>query len=108
MRKARDTTNGQRVAMKRAEVFSDPHDPNDQGVPVGYQTCGRLNLTVRQVTVLREGALLRRLNHPNIVQVDATSLRSYLFLIHVCQLHEIFMHDNHCYFVFELCSCNLR
>ena len=71
-----DTKTNHKVAIKQAILTLDPADPNDQGVPVA---------------VLREGAVLCKLSHPNVVKM----LR-------------IFSHDGTYNFVFELLHCNLR
>ena len=57
-------------------MTSDPTEPNDQGVPV---------------VVLREGSVLCKLSHPNVVK-----------------MLDIYVHDGQYNFVFELCNCNLR
>jgi len=73
---ARDKTTGNMVAVKRLDHATESSEGNDQGVPV---------------QVLREGALLQRLRHPNIVSMN-----------------EIYVKDGVFHFVMELCSCNLR
>ena len=73
---AQDRNTGERVAIKKSDLLSEADDPNDQGVPV---------------VVLREGAVLRRLQHPNVLR-----------------LFDIYLHLGHHNFVFELCDCNLR
>jgi hypothetical protein len=55
------------VAVKKVEAINNHTDPNDQGVPV---------------LVLREGVLLRRLDHANIVA-----------------MRDIFLHENTFHFV---------
>ena len=74
--KRQDTNTNHKVAIKQASLISNPADPNDQGIPV---------------TVLREGAVLRKLSHPNVVK-----------------MLDIFPHDGTYNFVFELLHCNLR
>jgi serine/threonine protein kinase len=73
---AEDRHLNRRVAIKKTDYIAAPNEPNDQGVPV---------------VVLREGSVLCRLQHPNVVK-----------------MHDIYMdHGQYC-FVFELCNCNLR
>jgi len=73
---AQDRQNNIRVAIKKSDLFSDQNDPNDQGVPV---------------VVFREGCVLCKLTHPNVVKV-----------------HDVYIEQGHHNFVFELCACNLR
>ena len=67
---AEDRDSGERVAIKKSHLLSEAEDPNDQGVPV---------------VVLREGAVLRRLQHPNVLR-----------------LFDIYLHLGHHNFMFEL------
>ena len=72
---AQDRDTGERVAIKKSYLLSEAEDPDDQGVPV---------------VVLREGAVLRKLQHPNVLR-----------------LFDIYLHLGHHNLVVELCDCNL-
>eukprot|EP00277_Geminigera_cryophila_P008724 CAMPEP_0179410438 /NCGR_PEP_ID=MMETSP0799-20121207/3287_1 /TAXON_ID=46947 /ORGANISM="Geminigera cryophila, Strain CCMP2564" /LENGTH=355 /DNA_ID=CAMNT_0021182287 /DNA_START=96 /DNA_END=1159 /DNA_ORIENTATION=+ len=73
---AQDTVSNRRVAIKKSDLFSDQNDINDQGVPV---------------VVFREGCVLCKLTHPNVVRV-----------------YDVYIQEGHHNFVLELCACNLR
>jgi serine/threonine-protein kinase len=61
---AQDRDTGERVAIKKSYLLSEAEDPDDQGVPV---------------VVLREGAVLRKLQHPNVLRL----FDIYLHLGHI-------------------------
>jgi hypothetical protein len=98
----------ERIGMTREGVFEHPALPTGHSlrthvlyaldapvvaaaVPVVAAPDDERGSVVRAVVVLREGAVLRRLQHPNVLK-----------------LFDTYLHLGHYNFVFELCDCNLR